>query len=97
MDELWLRVEDYAGPSTWRWALTEPGGRLVAGHEVKLDPRSWQFEAFTGLQEYLRLHAVPDRRSEDEARILADVGGVVHATAIRKLGGFAARPFVALL
>src|ERR1035441_5927494 len=54
--------------------LTEPGGVLVADHEVQLDAGCWQFEAFSNLRRYLRWRAAPDRRIEDETRIVAEVG-----------------------
>jgi hypothetical protein len=46
----------------------------VAVGEVRLDAGCWQFEAFTDLLEYLSWHVAPDRRIEDEARIVAEVG-----------------------
>ena len=53
---------------------TGPGDEFVADHEVRLDTGCWQFEAFTGLAEYLRWHASPDWRIAHEAEIVADVG-----------------------
>jgi hypothetical protein len=43
-----LEVMDWAGPTRWRWRLTEAdGGAFVADHPVELDAGEWQFEAFT--------------------------------------------------
>jgi hypothetical protein len=42
-----------------RWLLQDRGGALSADHEVRLDDRSWQFEAFADLDRYLRRYAVP--------------------------------------
>jgi hypothetical protein len=39
--------------------LTGPGGEFVADHEVQLDTACWQFEAFTGLAQYLRWRVAP--------------------------------------
>jgi tetratricopeptide (TPR) repeat protein len=59
--------------------LTGPGGGLLADHEVRLDTGCWQFEAFADLQGYLYWHAAPDRRAEDEDRIVAEVGQWIGA------------------
>jgi tetratricopeptide (TPR) repeat protein len=72
--ELRLEASEFRDLTSWRWALTGPGGSLVADHEARLDAGCWQFEAFGDLLGYLRWHAAPDRRLEDEARIVAEVG-----------------------
>jgi PAS domain-containing protein len=54
--------------------LTGPGGAFLADHEVRLDTGCWQFEAFTGLAEYLRWRVSPARRVAQEAEIVAEVG-----------------------
>jgi len=72
--ELRLEARDFAGPGRWRWVLTGPGGAFLADHEVRLDTGCWQFEAFTGLAEYLRWRVSPYRRSAHEAEIVAEVG-----------------------
>jgi hypothetical protein len=59
--------------------LTGPGGAFTADHEVRLDAGCWQFEAFGDLQGYLRWHTAPDRRVEDEAQIVAQVGEWIGA------------------
>lgn len=68
-----MTVADYAGPSHWRWELTGPDGRLIADQDVRLDTGSWQYEAFSDLYGYLRIHAAPDRRPQREAEILSEV------------------------
>ena len=72
--ELRLEVRDFAGPARWRWVLTGPGGEFLTDHEVRLETDQWEFEAFADLQGYLRRHVTPDRRTEHEAQIVADVG-----------------------
>ncbi len=69
-----LEACDYAGPSRWLWRLTARGGEPVATHRVDLDVGCWQYEATGDLHGYLRLHAAPDRRLADEARIVHLVG-----------------------
>ncbi len=77
--ELRLEVRDYAGTASWRWVLTDAAGNFLADHEVRLDPKDWQFEAFTDLPRYLWWHAAADRRREDEARIVGEVGEWIGA------------------
>jgi hypothetical protein len=72
--EFRLEAHDFRDLTRWRWALTGPGGALIADHEVRLDAGSWQFEAFGDLLGYLQWNVAPDRRAVDEARILAEVG-----------------------
>jgi tetratricopeptide (TPR) repeat protein len=79
VDEYRLEVREFAALDRWRWVLTAPGGRFLADHEVRLDTRCWQFEAFTDLQSYLYWHAAPDRRVDDEVRIVAEVGEWIGA------------------
>ncbi|WP_179118191.1 CHAT domain-containing protein [Saccharothrix sp. ALI-22-I] len=73
-----LEVLGYAGPTTWRWRLTDAGA-FVADHPVELDPAEWQFEAFTDLHRYLRWHAAPDRRLAHEAELVSQVGDWITA------------------
>jgi len=65
--DLRLEVCEFESLTRWRWALTTPGGALVADHEVRLDAGCWQYEAFGDLLSYLHWHAAPDRRAEDDA------------------------------
>jgi hypothetical protein len=72
--EFRLEVREFQDLTRWRWALTAPGGALAADHEVRPDGGCWQFEAFGDLLGYLSWHAAPDRRAQDEARIVAGLG-----------------------
>jgi tetratricopeptide (TPR) repeat protein len=74
MGELRLEAREFQSLARWRWVLTGTAGELLADHEVRLDPGCWQFAAFTDLLGYLSWHAAPDRRVEDEAGIVAEVG-----------------------
>jgi len=74
MSELCLEARDYRDPARWRWVLTGPGGEVLVDHQVRLDAGCWEYEAFADLAGYLQLHVSPDRRTEDEARIVARVG-----------------------
>jgi tetratricopeptide (TPR) repeat protein len=59
--------------------LTDATGAFIKDHEVRLNPSDWQFEAFTDLTGYLSWHVAPDRRREDEARIVTEVGEWIGA------------------
>ena len=90
--ELRLEVRDFEDPARWRWVLTGAGGAFLADHEVRLDDGCWQFEAFTDLLGYLTWHVAPGwppamRRltgRRDEARIVADLGGVDRLAGARR-------------
>jgi CHAT domain len=73
--ELLLEARDFADLTRWRWMLLDSeSGAIVADHEVRLNDKSWQYEAFADLGGYLRWHVAPDRRVGDEARIVGEVG-----------------------
>jgi hypothetical protein len=69
-----LEVLDYAGPTRWRWRLTDARGGLLAEHDVDLDEREWQTTAFADLHGYVRANVDPDRRLAHEAELVAGVG-----------------------
>jgi hypothetical protein len=70
-----LKAVDVAGPSRWRWLLTDAeSGLAVADHQVELDPAASELAAFGDLYEYVRSYAAPDKRAVDEPRIVAETG-----------------------
>jgi len=70
-----LEAAEAAGPWRWRWRLRdEDGGGTLASHQVELDPASDEVARFRDLYGYARWHAAPDRRTADEARIVAEAG-----------------------
>lgn len=72
---LLLEAVDAEGERRWRWILRDSNeGQIVAGHTVALDQESDELTAFENLYAYVRWHVSPDRRDEDEARILRRVG-----------------------
>ncbi|HEX3963297.1 MAG TPA: CHAT domain-containing protein [Trebonia sp.] len=96
MVELRLEVRDFESPARWRWVLTRAKGAFLADHEVKLDERCWQFEAFADLLRYLTWHvapdwsagdADPDRFARDEARIVADLGEWIGSQVLGPVAG----------
>ena len=77
-DVLRLEAREFTDTTRWRWVLLSSEGTLLAEHEVRLDPESWQFEAFTDLHQYM-WHAAPDRFAADAARIIAKTGDWIAA------------------
>jgi hypothetical protein len=70
-----LRAVDVASQWQWRWLLSdEESGRPLADHVVELDPAGDDVVAFGDLYECARWRAAPDRRDEDEARVVARAG-----------------------
>jgi CHAT domain len=70
-----LRAVDVASEWRWRWLLSDQeSGRPLADHAVDLDPACDEVAVFGDLYEYVGVHASPDRRDEDEVRIVARAG-----------------------
>ena len=83
-----LEVQDFADLTRWRWVLTDDSsGDSIADHVVRLDATCWQFEAFVDLPRYLSWHAAADRRSEDEARIVGDLGSWIGSEVFGPIAG----------
>jgi hypothetical protein len=87
-----LEVQDFADLTRWRWVLLEEATRaLLFDHEVLLDAGDWQFQAFGDLTGYLSWHVTPDRRLEDEARIVGEVGAWIGSQVLGPIAGALAR------
>jgi tetratricopeptide (TPR) repeat protein len=69
-----LAVADYKDANHWYWRLTGADGHFLADQEVRLDTTDSEYEGFLDLPAYLAMHAAPDRRREDEARLVRQVG-----------------------
>jgi hypothetical protein len=68
-----LDIVEYAGPHHWTWRWTDREG-AVREHDVRLDPDSGQFQAFTALPDHLDLYLSPDRGRADEEQVAESVG-----------------------
>lgn len=88
--ELRLEVREYTDLTRWRWVLSE-SGKFLADHEVRLDSATWQYEAFTDLLGYLSWHVAPDRRTQDEARIVGELGAWIGAEVLGPVATVLAR------
>jgi tetratricopeptide (TPR) repeat protein len=92
MAGLQLEVRDFANLTRWRWLLLdESTGASLADHQVRLDPGDWQFQAFGDLTGYLSWHVTPDRRREDETRIVGEVGAWIGSQVLGPVAGALAR------
>jgi tetratricopeptide (TPR) repeat protein len=69
-----LQLTNFRATNAWRWVLQDSGGAFIADHQVELDPRMPQFQSLFDLPGYLHHFAAPDRREEDERRLLGDAG-----------------------
>ena len=87
MGILRLQAVELADLARWRWVLTDDSGAFVADHEVRLDVSSWQFEAFADLSGYLSWNVAPDRRTEEEARIVSAVGEWIRSEVLGPVAG----------
>jgi hypothetical protein len=81
-----LAVHAYADPASWRWVLTESGA-VIASHDVRLDPRDWQYEAFGDLPGWISWHAAPDTRRQYEAWIVPEVGNWIASKVLGPVAG----------
>jgi hypothetical protein len=78
-----LRAVEVAGPHRWRWLLVDgSSGAPLADHQVELDPKSTEVEAFAELYRFLRWQADPDRRVASEAELLGRVGAWIGSVAL---------------
>src|SRR6266404_32578 len=92
MAGLRLEIREFRGLTRWRWVLTdEVTGGLIADHEVRLDSSAAEYEAFGDLRGYLRWHCAPDRRAEDEARIVGAVGAWIGSQVLGPIAAALAR------
>ncbi|HLZ27390.1 MAG TPA: CHAT domain-containing protein [Chloroflexota bacterium] len=71
---LLLEVAPFTDADHWRWVLKDAAGAFLADHAVALDPSAAEYEAMRDLRAYLRRRAAPDRRLQDETRLMDDVG-----------------------
>ena len=71
---LTLEAAGYESPQRWRWKLLDAAGNFIADHQVALDPSAAEYEGFIDLYGYLDSHAAPDRRHQDEERLVQQVG-----------------------
>jgi CHAT domain len=69
-----LEVVDFTDADHWRWRLTDADGAFLADHDVSLNPADPKYQALYNLPGYLWQYSSPDKRDEDERRLLAEVG-----------------------
>src|SRR5271156_2939579 len=69
-----LEASDVRDAHHWYWQLKNSSGLTLIDHRVAIDPRDWEAQAFVDLYGYLETHTAPDRRIEDERRLVGLVG-----------------------
>ncbi len=73
MTRLTLKAVDFRDTHHWRWILENDKDAYLGDHEVKLDPTP-NYDALLDLDGHLQRNCAPDRRLQDETRILKDLG-----------------------
>ena len=77
-----LEVAEFTDANHWRWRLTDADGAFLADHAVALDPADQKYQALFDLPGYLRHFSAPDKRDEDERRLLQEVGKWIGETVL---------------
>ena len=72
--QLKLSVADYRDACHWYCRLADANDSFLADHEVKLDAADAEYLGWVDLTSFLREHAAPDRRHQDERRLVQEVG-----------------------
>jgi len=95
-----LEIYEFNDANRWRWRLTDAQGAFLADHAVALDRNEARYQALFNLPAYLWQHSAPDRRDQDEPRLLSEVGAWIGETVLgRDIGekimahGFPRSPF----
>lgn len=73
-DTLLLEVIDFKDPQHWRWVLKDSSGKFLHSQEVSLDLDDPNYRALLDLQGYIGSHTSPDNRTNDQLRLLDEVG-----------------------
>jgi tetratricopeptide (TPR) repeat protein len=79
-----LEIAEFTDTNHWRWRLTDTEGAFLADHRVALDPTEPRYQALFDLPAYLRHYAAPDKRDEDERRLLQEVGAWIGETVLSR-------------
>ncbi len=81
-DTLILAVTDFKDPQHWRWVLKDESGRFLQDHEVSLDISDPNYQAFLNLESYLDSYSSPDKRIEDQERLLDEMSGWIGSNVL---------------
>ena len=82
-----LTISDYRDANHWYCRLLDANGHQLADHEVSLNPRDFEHEGFVDLRSFLRDHAMPHRRQQDEARLIEQVGAWIGRNVYGPIAG----------
>jgi hypothetical protein len=69
-----LEIVDFKDVDHWRWVLTDANGAFLADHSVALNRGEPEYAALFDLPAYLHQYAAPDKRAEDEHRLMEALG-----------------------
>ncbi len=79
---LQLEIYEFNDANRWRWRLTDVDGAFLADHAVVLDRNESRYQALFNLPAYLWQHSAPDRRDQDERRLMNEVGAWIGETVL---------------
>jgi tetratricopeptide (TPR) repeat protein len=85
MGALLLEVADFEDPQHWRWVLKDSSGKFLQDQEVSLDLDDSNYRAFLDLQGYLDSHSSPDNRTNDQLRLLDEMGSWIGSQVLGKV------------
>jgi hypothetical protein len=77
-----LAISEFDDADRWRWRLTDAQGAFLADHAVALDRNEPKYQALFNLPDYLWQHSVPDKRDQDERRLVSEVGAWIGETVL---------------
>ncbi len=82
-----LEIAEFSDVNRWRWRLTDAGGAFLADHSVALDRNEPKYQALFDLPAYLWQHSAPDKRDQDEGRLVDEVGAWIGEAVLgREIG-----------
>ncbi len=82
-----LEIAEFKDADHWRWRLTDANEAFLADHVVALDRNEPRRQALFDLRAYLWQHSAPDKRDQDERRLLNEIGAWIGETVLgREIG-----------
>lgn len=71
---LLLEATDFRDTTCWHWVLRDNAGNFIINHKVDIDLTDPEYSGFIDLENYLTVHAAPDKWIEDHQILLKEVG-----------------------
>jgi len=84
-DTLILEVTEFKDPQNWRWVLKDSSGRFLQDQEVNLDIADPNYLAFLDLEGHLDSYSSPDKRIDDQERLLGEMSKWIGSRVLGKV------------